>query len=227
MGPRPGVPAIVPSYGSMLRHLLPSTGSRWGRFPRFCATTRCSHSSPPRPLRPRPAALRCLRLAVPRVRRFFAPADERRDRRRAWALVFGPPTDSLARRRSGLPGSWGNPPACMPCSSTPTGSRRPATRRLDAAFRTVNGVGSRNDQTHGAPSPGLHAPCVRFAARITPPPRNTRFRLAAHLCRVGLATHWVPHEGFLPSSILHGVPPPQAFPGAMTGAVTAGGEAPL
>jgi hypothetical protein len=37
----------------------------------------------------------------------------------------------------------------------------------------------------------LHAhqgatPCVRFAAKVTLAPRNTRFRLVANLCRAGL-----------------------------------------
>ena len=39
-----------------------------------------------------------------------------------------------------------------------------------------------------AQSHGSRAPCVRFAARVTPAPRNTRFRLVASLCRAGLGT---------------------------------------
>jgi hypothetical protein len=37
-----------------------------------------------------------------------------------------------------------------------------------------------------AQSHGLATPCVRFAAKVAPGPRNTRFRLVANLCRAGL-----------------------------------------
>ena len=59
-------------------------------------------------------------------------------------------------------------------------------RADDAAFRWVNDVGSAWD-TFEAQSAGLHALCVRFAAGVTPGPRNTRFRLVASLDRSGLS----------------------------------------
>ncbi len=58
------------------------------------------------------------------------------------------------------------------------------------AFRTFNYVGYAFS-TFGALSRDLHAPCVHFAARVTPGPRNTRFRLVANLGRAGLATSQV------------------------------------
>ena len=38
--------------------------------------------------------------------------------------------------------------------------------------------------------------CLRFAGRVAPPPRKTRFRPLAKLYRVGLASHRVPVKGF-------------------------------
>jgi len=48
----------------------------------------------------------------------------------------------------------------------------------DVAFRRKYGVGFRNESFE-AQSHGLQTPCVRFAAWVTPGPRNTRFRLPA------------------------------------------------
>ncbi len=50
-------------------------------------------------------------------------------------------------------------------------------------------------QTHlGAQSRGLRTPCERFAARVTPGSRITRFRQAAGLRRMGLDTHRVSNK---------------------------------
>ena len=54
-------------------------------------------------------------------------------------------------------------------------------------FRSTDRVDSARGLTFGTPSRGLHAPCVRFAARVSPAPRNTRFRLGARLGRSGLS----------------------------------------
>ena len=47
-----------------------------------------------------------------------------------------------------------------------------------------------------AQSRGLYAPCVRFAAGVTPAPRNTRLRLVPTLCRDRTFTCRVPLERF-------------------------------
>jgi len=65
--PRSGIP--LPSTGS---RALPSTGSRAVRFPRFCGTIRMLRLPASRP-----AALRFLRLAVPRSHLLFAPRGSR------------------------------------------------------------------------------------------------------------------------------------------------------
>jgi len=99
----PCVPVIVPSLGSLLQHSLPSAGSRGAGSP--ASSVLRSAPTPDRPSRR--ASLPSLggtsRAPLLRSRRRVAR------RRRAWGLVFGPPTDFLARRRSGLPGSWGTP----------------------------------------------------------------------------------------------------------------------
>ena len=52
-------------------------------------------------------------------------------------------------------------------------------------------VGSHDSKPFGAQSHGLHTRCLRFAVRVAPTPRKTRFRLLARLCRAGLAARWV------------------------------------
>jgi hypothetical protein len=97
----------------------------------------------------------------------------------------------------------------MPCSPTPAGPPRPAdSRRVGAAFRLLNDVGA-HKESFGAPSHGLRALCVRFAARVTPGPRNTRFRLVANLYRAGF-TRWVPMKSFRPSGYMI-IPPSRTF----------------
>lgn len=76
-------------------------------------------------------------------------------------------------------GSWGIL-ACIPRSSTPADRRSRPFRSDDGAFRSDKHVGSAH-VTFEALSRGLHAPWVRFAARVAPAPRNTRFRPVASL----------------------------------------------
>jgi len=46
--------------------------------------------------------------------------------------------------------------------------------------------------TFEAQSHGVRTRCLRFAARVAPGPRKTRYRLVASLYRTGLATRWAP-----------------------------------
>src|SRR4051812_716348 len=48
----------------------------------------------------------------------------------------------------------------------------------------------------GAQSHGVWSRCLRFAGEVTRPPRKTRFRLLARLCRTGLVTRRVSMKGF-------------------------------
>jgi len=61
--------------------------------------------------------------------------------------------------------------------------------------RYVHGEGSRT-RTIEAQSHGFGTGCLRFAGRVTPTPRKTRFRLLAKLFRTGLVTRGVPMKGF-------------------------------
>ena len=90
-------------------------------------------------------------------------------------------------RRRDLPGSW-TTLAYMPRSSTPTERRPPGPFGTgDGVFPPCKRRRLREDDSFGAQSRGLHAPCVRFAAGVTPGLRNTRFRLGASLGRSGLS----------------------------------------
>ena len=83
----------------------------------------------------------------------------------------------------------------IPCTRAPLsdpgeisapGPRSLATfQRFDVAFRIINAVGSHGDSVIEAPSRGPRARCLRFAARIAPVPRQTRFRMGASLVRDG------------------------------------------
>ena len=61
--------------------------------------------------------------------------------------------------------------------------------------RCVHDEGSRI-RTFEAQSHGFGTGCLRFAGRVAPTPRKTRFRLLAKLFRAGLITRRVPSKGF-------------------------------
>ena len=61
--------------------------------------------------------------------------------------------------------------------------------------RYVHGEGSRIGAFE-AQSHGFGTGCLRFAGRVAPTPRKTRFRLLAKLFRTGLITRRVPSKGF-------------------------------
>ena len=76
------------------------------------------------------------------------------------------------------PRSWGTP---MPACPALRPRRNPGTLAVlcqDVAFRRKHGVGFRS-ASFETQSHGLQTPCVRFAAWVTPGPRDTRFRLPA------------------------------------------------
>ncbi len=72
----------------------------------------------------------------------------------------------------------------MPCSRTPVESHAPGHLRCsDAAFRFIHTVGFHNDKLSRLCHTAWITRCLRFAVRIAPVPRKTRFRLQAKLCR--------------------------------------------
>lgn len=103
-----------------------------------------------------------------------------------------------------LPGSWGVL-VCMPCSRTPARPTVPGhLSTVDVAFRYDNDVGPHGYYVLGAESHGLHTGCLRFAARVTPTPRKTRFWLAALPWPDGFCPRGTPVEV---SVFHHSLPP--------------------
>ena len=151
----------------------------WGRFPDFSGSI-----SELRLLAAHPAALRCLRLAVPRVCPVRA-ADAFASRgsgpppgpgRICMAAVRVP---RLRWRRRDLPGSWATHRLHAPLSDPGgTGSARPVPAPRCCLPHTSRRRLPRSRLFRGSITRVSKAPCVRFAAGVAPAPRNTRFRLA-------------------------------------------------
>ena len=99
----------------------------------------------------------------------------------------------------------------MPCSQIPAGRRHQAIRCLTCCL--PSGLRRRlpRQLDVGTQSHSLQPRCLRFAARVTPEPRKTRFRLAANLDRMGLDTHRTPR---MVSVIQFIHPPSPSFPSA-------------
>ena len=96
------------------------------------------------------------------------------------------PWAATGSETTGSPTFPGDPCTSMLRSSTPVGpSRTCLGRALDSpvgrVFRTSDNVDFHGDQDDGAQSRSLLARCLRFAARVTPMPRKTRFRPVASL----------------------------------------------
>ena len=106
-------------------------------------------------------------------------------------------------KRQDLLRSWGTPIVLLPCSPTPAGPTHQAIAMRRRGPRCVHDEGSRI-RTFEAQSHGFGTGCLRFAGRVAPTPRKTRFRLLARLFRTGLITRRVPSKGFkmYPTSIL-------------------------
>ena len=128
--------------------------------------------------------------------RLFAPAAEGYFRVGPGDVVSRSPAGFCEVEATVPPRFLGNPHAYMPCSQTPARLATPGHRgAANVAFRSRNNVGPRESHL-GAPSHGLHARCLRFAARVTPGPRKTRFRLAGQPCPGGVGYPLDPFERF-------------------------------
>ena len=123
---RPGVLGIFLLDGSLLRRPLPSTGSAGARSPASW------YYKAFRLLVTRPAALRCLRLAVPSAARSFETACSPSGAfTRPGGLFTGFPSPEASRMEmTRAPRFLEDPLARVPCSSTPARPRRPATLTL-------------------------------------------------------------------------------------------------
>jgi hypothetical protein len=165
----------------------PSLHGVWeGPFPRFLATTRRSDSLPL--LSPHFVAF------VWRYRRFVpGSSPPARDRAGDQPGVGQPGLQPAVTTETAGPLRFpSSPHVPAPCSWTPVGPKhaRPL-RRVGAAPACVNNGGSRDEKDFGARSHGIGTHCLRFAGRVTPPPRKTRFRMLAKLFRAGFVTRRV------------------------------------
>ena len=105
-----------------------------------------------------------------------------------------PPAGNSQWKRQDLLRSWGTL-VLLPCSPTPAGPAHQAITIRRRGPRNVHGEGSRM-AAFEAQSHGFGTGCLRFAGRVAPTPRKTRFRLLAKLFRTGLITRRVPSKGF-------------------------------
>ena len=182
----PSVPPAVSWPGAS----FPPRGPE-GRFPRFHGTIRRSESPPPVPPR-----FVSFTRPVSRSHLGFAPMV-------AGCADHGPgvghpvPPAGNCREGGGASQVPGEPQGERAPFSDPGGfaCARP-WRRRDAAFRFEYNVGSRESLHFGAQWRGPFTGCLRFAARVTPAPRKTRFRLLARLCRTGVDTPQGSNEKF-------------------------------
>ena len=112
-----------------------------------------------------------------------------------WDFIARHPRPDLRWNNKGLPGSWGTPcehallsdPGGTSTSGHCDASMLPSTNLTASAPATLSFRGSIT-----RPARSL---CTLRRVRYRTP-RNTRFRLLAKLCRVGVITHRVPLKGF-------------------------------
>ena len=106
-----------------------------------------------------------------------------------------PPAGKESVETTGSPTFLGNPHCALALlfDLGRTNASGHAMRRRGP--RCVHDEGSRTG-TLEAQSHGFGTGCLRFAGRVTPTPRKTRFRLLAKLFRTGLTARRVPTKGF-------------------------------
>ena len=204
----PNVPAICPSASSIIRSAASHPPGPLGGVPqplRYYQPTPTSR--PPSRLASSPS------LGTTSASPSFAPP-EHGDAPRAWTISIAAPAPPLNGGEDEISQVPGRPlrtcPALRP-RRTAAPQATTGTPMVPSAFTTTSAPPCAN---FGAPSRGLHALCVRFAAGVTPGQRNTRFRLVASLGRAGLSPAGS-HRWFTVMSFrLHGVLHHQALPGA-------------
>ena len=204
---RPSVLVVFPFDGSITRHPLSSTGSPQGRIPLlhgYYGMLRLPTALPD--------ALRCLRLPVPPATDASLPSAVRGapTGRGLWLPLRFPPCGSSRMETAG-PLKFLEDPCVRALLSDPGGTFTPGHTACRCglpllAQRRLPRLGSFEAQSHGP-----HTRCLRFAGRITPPPRKTRFRLSATLCRTGCFLLQGPNERFQPC-LTTSPPPFPSFP---------------
>ena len=145
------------------------------------------HEAPLSPLDP-PSGLdshRRLGFRIPRIaRRFYGCLDSRR-RAVGRGVGIPVPEPDLSVETDGSLRFPSHPRVPAPCSWTPVGPTRQAIAACRRGPRLCLQRRLPQDEYFGARSHGIGTHCLRFAGRVAPPPRKTRFRLLAKLCRAG------------------------------------------
>jgi hypothetical protein len=134
----------------------------------------------------------------------FRPHAAERDRGRSPGVGHPvAPAGSSSVETTGSPTFLGNPDCALALLSDPGRTNASGHAMHRRGPRYVHGEGSRI-AAFEAQSHGFGTGCLRFAGRVAPTPRKTRFRLLAKLFRTGLITRRVPSKGFkvYPTSIL-------------------------
>lgn len=101
----------------------------------------------------------------------------------------------------GAPKFLGTPGVPWPCSSTPAGSGTPGHYGVPTRSPRLTRARTPTMIFRGSIArPGHSLPTLRSGSRL--PPRKTRFRLLAKLCRAGLVHPQGSNERFLSSSLV-------------------------
>jgi hypothetical protein len=106
-----------------------------------------------------------------------------------------PPAGKSSVETTGSPTFLGNPDCALALLFDPGRTAASGHTMRRRGPRCVHDEGSRI-RTFEAQSHGFGTGCLRFAGRVAPTPRKTRFRLWARLFRTGLVTRRVPSKGF-------------------------------
>ena len=107
---------------------------------------------------------------------------------------LGSPTRFASEDVAGPPRFLGNPHASVPCSLTPAGSRAHAMQAHDCCLPRSRERRPPRSDAFGTRSHGPLARCLRFAPRVAPPGRKTRFRLPGRLAGRGWLPAGLPRE---------------------------------
>jgi len=135
---------------------------------------------------------------------FHPHAAERYRGRRSGVGHPVPPAGKLVSGDDRISYVPGEPPLCSCPALRPRQDQRTRPSRCVGAAPDLSTTEAPALCAFEAQSHGFGTGCLRFAGRVAPTPRKTRFRLLAKLFRTGLTTRRVPSKGFkvYPTSIL-------------------------
>ena len=184
---------VFPNNGSIRRRLASLHRVRSGRVPRI--PRYYQGATTPAAL---PAALRFLRLAVPRERsvRFVSPAATKRQAAGLGLVTRYPRPGRLPWRRQDLPSSWGTPIPVCPYSRTPAGHDAPDHSRTSAWPPLTERRRLRRSTDFRGSIVWLSGSLSTYHARVTPLTAQDSLPGAGQALLDGLSTRRAPTKGF-------------------------------